>query len=113
MYTSLLFLMIRRPPRSTRTATLFPSTTLCRSGIAADDRGRLFGELARIGGEGAARLQRFHDLARILDHRGDIVLRRRQIEFAEMIFVLPLRRLEPLEHRIEIGRASCREGVCQ
>src|SRR3546814_8143545 len=64
-----------------------------------------FGELARIGGEGAARLQRFHDLARILDHRGDIVLRRRQIDFAEMIFVLPLRRLEPLrseEHTSEL-----------
>src|SRR3546814_18596749 len=27
--------MIRRPPRSTRTDTLFPYTTLCRSGIAA------------------------------------------------------------------------------
>src|SRR3546814_2160734 len=28
--------MIRRPPRSTRTATLFPYTTLCRSLRAAD-----------------------------------------------------------------------------
>src|SRR3546814_18501179 len=27
----LVFLMIRRPPRSTRTDTLFPYTTLCRS----------------------------------------------------------------------------------
>src|SRR3546814_19479669 len=27
----ILFLMIRRPPRSTRTDTLFPYTTLCRS----------------------------------------------------------------------------------
>src|SRR3546814_18566499 len=26
--------MIRRPPRSTRTDTLFPYTTLCRSGLA-------------------------------------------------------------------------------
>src|SRR3546814_13719472 len=26
------FVMIRRPPRSTRTDTLFPDTTLCRSG---------------------------------------------------------------------------------
>src|SRR3546814_17031724 len=31
MYCSYFFLMIRRPPRSTRTDTLFPSTTLCRS----------------------------------------------------------------------------------
>src|SRR3546814_10954654 len=28
--------MIRRPPRSTRTDTLFPYTTLCRSGVEVD-----------------------------------------------------------------------------
>src|SRR3546814_13865899 len=28
-----LFLMMRRPPRSTRTDTLFPYTTLCRSEV--------------------------------------------------------------------------------
>src|SRR3546814_11951230 len=31
MYTCFFFLMIRRPPRSTRTDTLFPYTTLFRS----------------------------------------------------------------------------------
>src|SRR3546814_3574025 len=31
MLLSCFFLMIRRPPRSTRTDTLFPYTTLCRS----------------------------------------------------------------------------------
>src|SRR3546814_4680262 len=31
------FLMIRRPPRSTRTDTLFPYTTLFRSGVGAAD----------------------------------------------------------------------------
>src|SRR3546814_12164527 len=36
------FLMIRRPPRSTRTDTLFPYTTLFRS-----DAGRLVGLVAR------------------------------------------------------------------
>src|SRR3546814_15282863 len=38
----LFFLMIRRPPRSTRTDTLFPDTTLFRSvaaGAARDRRG--------------------------------------------------------------------------
>src|SRR3546814_2978052 len=30
--------MIRRPPRSTRTDTLFPYTTLFRSGVVGDDR---------------------------------------------------------------------------
>src|SRR3546814_19591573 len=33
----LFFLMIRRPPRSTRTDTLFPYTTLFRSVTLADD----------------------------------------------------------------------------
>src|SRR3546814_5279644 len=34
--------MIRRPPRSTRTYTLFPSTTLVRSEVQATVTGRLF-----------------------------------------------------------------------
>src|SRR3546814_15009266 len=37
-YTVFFFLMIRRPPRSTRADTLFPYTTLFRShGLALDD----------------------------------------------------------------------------
>src|SRR3546814_14695205 len=38
LYTLLVFLMIRRPPRSTRTDTLFPYTTLFRSNVAAITR---------------------------------------------------------------------------
>src|SRR3546814_18167085 len=30
--TTFFYFMLRRPPRSTRTDTLFPYTTLCRSG---------------------------------------------------------------------------------
>src|SRR3546814_7799030 len=39
MFLIVVFVMIRRPPRSTRTDTLFPYTTLFRSGrdIALDD----------------------------------------------------------------------------
>src|SRR3546814_11556206 len=33
MFVVFFFLMIRRPPRSTRTDTLFPYTTLFRSGV--------------------------------------------------------------------------------
>src|SRR3546814_1314909 len=33
-YLCVVFLMIRRPPRSTRTDTLFPYTTLFRSGLS-------------------------------------------------------------------------------
>src|SRR3546814_16311329 len=42
VYVCFFFLMIRRPPRSTRTDTLFPYTTLFRSrqGAVADAGGR-------------------------------------------------------------------------
>src|SRR3546814_2123612 len=43
------FLMIRRPPRSTRTDTLFPYTTLFRSGS------RAFGDASRAGRRRQAR----------------------------------------------------------
>src|SRR3546814_18132105 len=57
------FLMIRRPPRSTRTDTLFPYTTLFRSGIVGRDDAadeailriwqgsefRIHGHVARVG----------------------------------------------------------------
>src|SRR3546814_14270466 len=58
------FLMIRRPPRSTRTDTLFPYTTLFRSRlvigelvIGAEQRLMIAGE-PRIG---ATRLERLHN----------------------------------------------------
>src|SRR3546814_7597637 len=37
-FISVFFLMIRRPPRSTRTDTLFPYTTLFRSGLGQQGR---------------------------------------------------------------------------
>src|SRR3546814_12958904 len=37
MYIEVFFLMIRRPPRSTRTDTLFPYTTLFRSVFCLDN----------------------------------------------------------------------------
>src|SRR3546814_12931822 len=50
----LLFLMIRRTPRSTRTDTLFPYTTLFRSEAAdeAHSVGGGAGRCARVGGRG-------------------------------------------------------------
>src|SRR3546814_10990604 len=47
----IFFLMIRRPPRSTRTDTLFPYTTLFRSPAGRPDAFR--GVPAHIGGKGA------------------------------------------------------------
>src|SRR3546814_20343770 len=48
------FLMIRRPPRSTRTDTLFPYTTLFRSLVGAEQLLDAAGELTRD--RGLARL---------------------------------------------------------
>src|SRR3546814_18954881 len=50
-------LVIRRPPRSTRTCTRFPYTTLFRS-IAAADARRGGGALSARGGGGAAQGRR-------------------------------------------------------
>src|SRR3546814_8092064 len=52
-YASVIFLTIRRPPRSTRTDTLFPYTTLFRSRSGVGDLHRL-----RAGGAGQEGLQR-------------------------------------------------------
>src|SRR3546814_1863184 len=43
----LFFLMIRRPPRSTRTDTLFPYTTLFRSGISSDLPGQVTAQVTQ------------------------------------------------------------------
>src|SRR3546814_4935449 len=43
------FVMIRRPPRSTRTDTLFPYTTLFRSGVGAQEAGRAVGGVVDAG----------------------------------------------------------------
>src|SRR3546814_19531427 len=42
--------MIRRPPRSTRTDTLFPYTTLFRSVMVEDAKGALSGKVAVVTG---------------------------------------------------------------
>src|SRR3546814_16401945 len=75
--------MIRRPPRSTRTGTLFPYTTLCRSGQGQDAERRRR-RAARIAAAQA---------------RGDIA--------REGIF------LERREHRRRIGRGQRLRGAVQ
>src|SRR3546814_15317770 len=100
--------MIRRPPRSTRTDTLFPYTTLFRSGQQA---------LAELG----------HLLA-VLQHDGVLA---DQVDAADVAVqvdadarpveaggdLLDVGRLDgagiALDHDAELGRASCRERVCQ
>src|SRR3546814_14697563 len=111
--------MIRRPPRSTRTDTLFPYTTLFRSYgersfaaviiVAAADIAFAAAEIGQhivVGPAGAA-------------HRGPIVI----IPAAAADIdhgVDGARPAQPASARLiadppvqQIGRASCRERVCQ
>src|SRR3546814_20556926 len=106
----MFFLMFRRPPRSTRTDTLFPYTTLFRSGER----------------DTAARPVAFRDKAasHAVGHaseRGEAVAARGVHQ--RLAVRLPGRggvqkggyvchRLAP-PPRNKIGRASCRESVCQ
>src|SRR3546814_19879905 len=70
--------MIRRPPRSTRTDTLFPYTTLFRSIIGAESAQRLtdnFGREVAAAGRDGTRLHRRPDkrnlcVAALYDHVG-------------------------------------------
>src|SRR3546814_15892117 len=71
LFSIFFFLMIRRPPRSTRTDTLFPYTTLFRS---ADER-RL---RLPYGPQGPSRPR--SDAARHLDPGGGDLLRERWSE---------------------------------
>src|SRR3546814_14595429 len=129
------FLLNQRPPRSTRTDTLFPHTTLYRS-MAAQFGDAVEQRLARlhIGDDRRARP--------VLQHRGGIDLQKLvapdypalAVDRADPIAVsiesdaeieIPLRDqfLEIGQIRLfgrigvmvrkKIGRASCRERVCQ
>src|SRR3546814_16622928 len=73
LFIFFFFLMIRRPPRSTRTDTLFPYTTLFRSGLAGtigEDRHRLHPALlpGGVGDELFDRADRHRAMAGKLDH---------------------------------------------
>src|SRR3546814_16794195 len=115
--------MIRRPPRSTRTDTLFPYTTLFRSAAVAElGRGEADLRMDRVGGilVLAARLpmaiiagiddpaQPPHVLkqieARILHPVTDALDARFDADEGEQRAERDLG---------QIGRASCRERVCQ
>src|SRR3546814_14579993 len=110
--------MIRRPPRSTRTDTLFPDTTLFRS------HGVAFGAGSQI--MAAADIRILHPDTRIaiMEMRWGLVpdvagmaLWRTQVAddvLRELIYTN--REFTGSEAKLlgfEIGRASCRERVCR
>src|SRR3546814_14175351 len=100
--------MIRRQPRSTRTDTLFPYTTLFRSVDAAAGVAEAVDQ-PRLDRRGAV-------LEAIVEHEGAVAeVVGQRIEFArnvvQRIGVQDAEVLQPF--RMQIGRASCRERVCQ
>src|SRR3546814_13724175 len=87
------FVMIRRPPRSTRTDTLFPYTTLFRSvGITSNV---------------------LRDLGALTTTGGWIILGAAVIDDVLAIMILSVATGVAAGSFEEIGRASCRERVCQ
>src|SRR3546814_2070427 len=63
----IFFLMIRRPPRATRTDTLFPYTTLFRSSLGDGSAVVAVGDLLQTGG--IRRIGRTRNLHRVLDEQ--------------------------------------------
>src|SRR3546814_11807062 len=110
--------MIRRPPRSTRTDTLFPFTTLFRSAEFGDPSViRDAGRQGMLGKRGYELVSRHAPLAGCLipveakasdlpDIRpcGDGPVAEKGIQVAEQMRAVGWQ---------QIGRASCRERVCQ
>src|SRR3546814_12483179 len=118
--------MIRRPPRSTRTDTLFPYTTLFRSATAAQLADvRL--QLAEGPAAQARTLRRLGNAAKLVADKGVaaiVPLGRPQID-ADVELVAALAQPPELPQRVrglarrvadafgQIGRASSRERVCR
>src|SRR3546814_13663374 len=101
--------MIRRPPRSTRTDTLFPYTTLVRSKLRVVDgaerqrpllhHGAVEGDEERLRAVAGA-VERIAGIGFGLVHRHALLRRALRLPVIG-------------EQRAQIGRASCRARVCQ
>src|SRR3546814_19198200 len=109
------FLRIRRPPRSTRTDTLFPDPTLFRSfkavkmRIGKPDIGEDVERVAAVRAAIGDRVGLMVDANQGLSVAHAIRLGRRLESFV-LVWVEEPEEAYDLE---EIGWASCREGVCQ
>src|SRR3546814_20410547 len=126
--------MIRRPPRSTRTDTLFPYPALCRSGVRFHsptgrpfhmDYFRRFNFLIWAPTFEADELEgnRLKHIVSEVERLGFEVVRARRVEDAELAIrtdaaigcmILDWGKRGPEgKAAAQIGRASCRERVCQ
>src|SRR3546814_15043144 len=112
--------MIRRPPRSTRTDTLFPYTTLFRSrrrqgwppsglGVGGLHHGVELGGIATLLARAVARPLPASERDVVVDARG------RQVDHHHPGLGIALEVAGVLQRAgaDEIGRASCRERVCK
>src|SRR3546814_12076396 len=100
--------MIRRPPRSTRTDTLFPYTTLFRSHLTVSGSGNVLGDKLMLD---RAISNLLSNALRYTPEGKTISVTIRQTGNAVTLTVEnPGEAIKP-EH--QIGRASCRERVCQ
>src|SRR3546814_17501190 len=101
--------MIRRPPRSTRTDTLFPYTTLFRSSTVTPMGGRLLRRwLHRPLRDRGVVGQRHHAVSTLIDSGREAD----PVSGTGQALRETFRALVDAE-RLQIGRASCRERECQ
>src|SRR3546814_19290436 len=115
--------MIRRPPRSTRTDTLFPYTTLFRSLLERFHADAAVGveEALAVGAQAAIGLDRLFDRvdhavlvetgAGDLGERGILCARAAEQELV-VLGAFPID-AEDADMPGQLGRASCRARVCQ
>src|SRR3546814_18543596 len=102
--------MIRRPPRSTRTDTLFPYTTLVRSLGTGGDAGAMH-EAETILGDRAGGVAIDGAAAQ---HRAGIGIEGFPAGTAQALAeAVGADELDEGDLHVQIGRASCRERGCQ
>src|SRR3546814_13699588 len=112
----MFFLMIRRPPRSTRTDTLFPYTTLFRSHefVIADIPGLIEGaaEGAGVGDRFLGHIERCQVILHLVDANDEDVATSYRIVRDELDAYGEGLADKPVVVALnKIGRASCRERV--
>src|SRR3546814_19125759 len=119
--------MIRRPPRSTRTDTLFPYTTLFRSGAPNLMRTRVSGLTAAAAVFALDQVTKSAVLTasdgvsgwgvEVLPFFNLVMVRNTGVSFGLLSGGIAawwvLSAVALVVKAFQIGRASCREGVCQ
>src|SRR3546814_11334508 len=109
-------LMILRPPRSTRTDTLFPYTTLFRSFLIGPERQRPADDGTCGDGSEVTAVEAVSDLPiheeDFADADDTAALPDRQFA-ADPVALQRFAHLHAIDGDGEIGSASCRERVCQ